>query len=643
LKTIVLVGQHNSGKSTLFDALNDINITPTGATVDYQISEIDVYGETVRIIDLPGIYSLNPTDPAEKITIDYLLNEEYDAIINVVNSTFFSRSLELTIELYEFGKPMIIVLNKIDEAEKNGINIFADKLNEILNTQVVKTNVRFGKGIKNLVNSINELLYKLSKNGEYRNHQIRQLSYTTHLEKCIQEISSQLENIDGFKNGSLRFWAIKSLENPELFPKEINGRLHNLTRHFTEELFTDHGIDNFEIIAYERHHLAMKLSEECSQLTKIIKSTFNDKLDNILLHPIFGNFFLIIFFTIYFVAIFYVGSFLSSLIDKPITDISLSFESLKHTNPFLWYSLNGAYMGFAGVFGIVLPYFLPLVFLTSVFEETEYTSRIAFLLDGFMHKIGLHGKSIIPFIMGFGCSVPAIYATRIIENKRDRILTGILIPFVPCTARIAVIFALAAALAGPIWAIVIFAFVGLVIAISGKIISKLIAKPQGMIMEINDLKLPSLKISLQKTWFKTKEFMKEALIFLVGGSIILGWIEYFGIAKYIDNLFAPLIDFILGLPKELGSTLLFGFFRKELIIVMANQALSVPSISLLPLTTQQIVVFVIFVTLYFPCFTTLVVLWKEFGKKTAIYASIFSMIVSTIAAFLFKMFFELIT
>jgi ferrous iron transport protein B len=293
-------------------------------------------------------------------------------------------------------------------------------------------------------------------------------------------------------------------------------------------------------------------------------------------------------------------------------------------------------MGLAGVLGIVFPYFLPLVFLTSLFEDTGYITRIAFLLDGIMHKIGLHGKSVAPFILGFGCSVPALYSTRMIENKRDRMITGVLVPFVPCTARIAVIFALTAAFAGPVWAIVVFFFVLLVISISSKLMSKLLSKPTGLIMDIPNLKLPSAKISLKRTWYKIKDFTREAFLFLIGGSIVLGWIEYFQVEKYINTLFAPVLTYILGLPEQLGSTLVFGFLRKELIIVMANQAMGVPTLSELPMTLAQIMIFIIFVTLYFPCLATLVVLWKEFGKKTALAASIFSVIVATFSAFLFR-------
>ena len=259
-----------------------------------------------------------------------------------------------------------------------------------------------------------------------------------------------------------------------------------------------------------------------------------------------------------------------------------------------------------------------------------------------MHRIGLHGKSVAAFILGVGCSVPAIYATRTLDSSRDRILTGILIPFVPCSARIAVIFALTAAFAGPLWAVVVFVFVILVIAVNGKILSKFMKKPTGLILEIPQLRVPSIRISFKKTIFKINDFLKEALPFLILGSVLLGWIELFEVSKYIDFVFYPILKYVLGLPDALGSTLVFGFFRKELILVMANQALGVDSLAMLPLTKSQVIVFIIFVTLYFPCFTTFIVIVKEFGTKVGLISAALSIVVATISALIFRIYFIII-
>lgn len=357
------------------------------------------------------------------------------------------------------------------------------------------------------------------------------------------------------------------------------------------------------------------------------------------MHPKLGFLSLPIFFGLMFVTIFYVGNFMTELIEPAFEYLGGLYEPLKGTSLFAWFTVDGAFQGITGAIGIVLPYFLPLVFLTSFFEDTGYLARLAFLIDNSIHKIGLHGKSVAAFIMGVGCSVPAIYATRILESRRDRILTGILIPFVPCSARIAVIFALTAAFAGPLAAVAIFVFVLIVIAVNGKLISKFLKKPTGLILEIPTLRMPPVSLTFRKTWYKIIEFLKEALPFLVAGSIFLGWIEYFEISKYVDIVFAPILNYILDLPEQLGSTLVFGFFRKELILVMANQALGVEKLELLPLTQAQVMTFIAFVTFYFPCFTTFVVIWKEFGSKVAFGSALLSVIVATMSALIFRFYF----
>ncbi|MFA6570123.1 MAG: nucleoside recognition domain-containing protein, partial [Bacteroidota bacterium] len=278
---------------------------------------------------------------------------------------------------------------------------------------------------------------------------------------------------------------------------------------------------------------------------------------------------------------------------------------------------------------------------TSILEDSGYLARMAFLIDGLMHKIGLHGKSVVPFILGFGCSVPALYATRIIDNKNERTITGILIPFIPCSARTSVIFAIAAAFTGPVMALGVYLYVIVIIAINGKILSKFLSQPIGLILEIPSLKQPAAKIIFFKTWMKVRQFYKDAVLFLVGGSILLGWLEYFDISKYVNNFMAPFISFVLGLPKELGSTLVFGFFRKELILVMLTQATGATDIAHLPMSLHQIFVFLIFATLYFPCFTTFVVVIKEFGAKTAMYSAILSLIVASLSAIFFRILFQI--
>ena len=636
VKKIVLVGQPNCGKSSIFNVLSDIKTSTsnfTGTTVSAAESLINVNFETIQLIDLPGTYSLNPTQEEERVTLDYIIHNDIDLIINVIDANSLTRSLELTIELLELGLPMIIALNMIDEAESHGIQIDIPPLEKRLKTKVFPTTAIKGKGVKELVDgAANQLNNKQNIIFEHY--------FTKHIENAIDNIDEKIQ-IYPFPNISSRFIALKAVEYPAILPADVLEPLKEVTAAFEVETRASHNMDGFESISYERHHLAMKISEETMKFVKRGKRLFSEKIDDYLLHPFFGHIFMLAFFFIYFFAIFVVGSGISHLVEGPLDSLGSLLDPIKQSAPIWWFTLNGAYMGIVGILGIVLPYFLPLIFLTVIFEELGYLSRVAFLVDGLFHKIGLHGKSVVPMILGFGCSVPAIYATRIIDNKRDKEITAMLIPFIPCSARIAVIFALTAAFTGPIWSLIVFAFVLLVIAITGKVMSKYSNQAIGLVLEMPRLKMPGLGIVFKKTWYKIKTFLKEATPFLLIGSVVLGWIEYFNIASYLNTFFAPVLHFVLGLPQELGSTLVFGFFRKELILVMMSQALGVSSFSQIHLATSQIIVFIIFVTLYFPCFTTFVVICKEFSWRVGLRTAILSILLATASAFLFRMLFLL--
>jgi len=631
---IVLIGQPNAGKSTVFNVLSDIKAVASnfsGTSVEKFENDITIDGRVFHVIDLPGVYSLNPGDEAEKVTYAYLVGKEIDLVINVVDATQLARGLELTVELIEFGIPMVMALNMWDEAERKGLKIYPEKLEGFLNIPVVTTSALYGKGIKNLMNSC----YKSIYNG---NRSPAKLEYTSHIEENVDKIEKALTETNTLisKNGSPRFYAIKAIENPEVVPETILNSIHDILEPIREDIRQTHKKDGHETISYERHHISMKLMEDTSHFVDRKTVPFREKVDRYLLHPILGYFPLLAFFFLFFTVIYFTGNLLSDLVAVPIEKIPGLYAGLKSNQLFLWFTVDGIYQGLEGAVGIVLPYFLPLIFLMSVFEDTGYLSRMAFMLDGFMHKIGLHGKSVVPFILGFGCSVPAIYGVRIIENKRDRMLTAVLLPFIPCSARTTVILAMTAALTGPLGALFIYFFVIFILAITGKILSLFMGKATGLVMEIPDLKIPSLKVSISKTRMKMKQFLKLAVPFLILGSIAMAWLEYLKINDSINKIFAPVVKGIMGLPEILGSTLVFGFFRKELVLVMTNTAFGVKSIGEIPLSAEQVLVFVVFVTLYFPCFSTFVVMWKEFGKKVVFLSSVLSIVVALIAAFAVK-------
>jgi ferrous iron transport protein B len=550
----------------------------------------------------------------------------------VVDSTMLARSLELTAELLEMERPLVVALNMQDEAEKRGLKIDPEKLERILGVPVVPTSALYGKGVLQLME---RCLKKLAAPCGPQPVP----PYTSHVETLVQKLARALPPGAERRNGSRRFTAIKALENPSILPESVRGAVSSAAASACREIRDFHQRDCFESIAYERHHQAMKWSEAISVFAPRDKIQFRERLDRFLLHPVFGRFFMLAYFLFFFSVIFFAGNLLNGWLGVQLQKLPPLILPIRKFSGLLWLTADGLFQGLAGSLGIVLPYFLPLIFLNSLFEDTGYLSRIAFLLDGLLHRIGLHGKSVAAFILGFGCTAPALYATRILENKRDRFLSAMLLPFIPCSARNAVIFALTAALAGPAWALVIYAYVLLVIGATGRVISLFLPKPGGLIMEIPDLKTPSWRGALVKTGQKLKEFSIQVVPLLLLGSVAMAWLGYLRIGPLIDAFFSPLLRGVLGLPAKLGTTLVFGFFRKELIIVMAGQALGSSSLALLPLTLGQAVVFIVFVTLYFPCFATFVVMWKEFGWKTVCASAALSVLVAAASAYLFKLFF----
>jgi ferrous iron transport protein B len=295
--------------------------------------------------------------------------------------------------------------------------------------------------------------------------------------------------------------------------------------------------------------------------------------------------------------------------------------------------------GIGGGVAIVLPYFLPLLLLSAFLEEVGYLARAGFLLDTFMHRIGLHGKSVSPLILGFGCNVPALMATRILESRRDRILTSLLIPFIPCSARTTLILALVAFFLGPWWALGFYVLNILLVAALSRVLSWVMKdESPGLILEIPSLKLPTFKNIVLKVWIQLKSFLQLAWPLLIAGSVVLGLIQSFHGDAVINAGLAPLVNKVLGLPRELGVTLIFGFLRKELSLLMMLQALGVDYAQVMSvLTRQQIVVFTAFVSLFIPCLSTFVVLWKESGKKVAFVSAGLSLGVAMVVSLLVRL------
>jgi ferrous iron transport protein B len=276
---------------------------------------------------------------------------------------------------------------------------------------------------------------------------------------------------------------------------------------------------------------------------------------------------------------------------------------------------QGLVTGVAGGVAIVLPYLLPFLVGLALLEDTGYLPRMAYILDGFMHRLGLHGKSVLPLILGYGCSVPAIMSTRILESKNDRRITATLAAFIPCSARTVVIFGLVAAYLGPLWALGVYILNLLFVVVLGNVLARRVkGRSPGLILEIPDLSLPSPGTLAAKTWLTLKEFITIAWPLLIASSVVLGLLELIHADGFLNAVFSPLTVGILGLPAVVGMTLVFGIMRKELTLVMLVQALGTSDPSTV-MTTGQLLTFTLFVVFYVPCIATIAVMAKELGWK----------------------------
>ncbi|HBY56524.1 MAG TPA: ferrous iron transport protein B [Candidatus Atribacteria bacterium] len=627
---IALMGQPNSGKSTIFNHVAGYKAVTSnfpGKTVEYTLTKFNLFGQTVELVDLPGTYSLTSFDLAELEARKYLLKGNVDVIINVMDASLLSRSLELTLQLLELKLPMVICLNMIDEAERKGIKIDIEKLSKILGVPVVPAIALKGKGVK-------ELFSVAYKTGEEKRIG-KTLNFSKNVEEVIEQLSTQIKKKEIAQefNVPIRFLALKYLENDSYFIKNFKNtekNIFNKINYFQNLLREVHGRPPDVVISSERHHLSMNIYESIVSLTRPHTSLI-DYLDNILMHPIFGYVFLAFILYLFFNLVFTVGKMVEEhLLDYfyriiPLIERSIDSETL------LFSVISGIIQGLAGGIAIVLPYLFPFLFGLAILEDLGYLPRIAFLLDVFLHKIGLHGKAIIPFMLGYGCTVPAIMATRILESERDRFITSVLATMIPCAARMTIIFALVAFYINPQAALAIYILNIIVVIISGKILSRLLPEvTPGMILEIPTYHIPSLKVVLAKTWLRMKEFIFVAWPLLIAGSTILSLLQYYKADTFINNFFSPLTT-LLGLPLLVGTTLIFGILRKELSMLMLIQAIGTSNIATV-MSVTQIMTFTIFIIFYIPCVATIAVLWREIGTKRTLFTISFTFVIAIVLA-----------
>lgn len=541
---IALVGNPNSGKTTLFNLLTGMNAKIgnwPGVTIEKKTGTIK--NTDYEITDLPGIYSLSPYSQEEDISRKFVFEEKPDVIINIVDSTSLERSLYLTTQLLELDIKVIVALNMADVLEKRGINLNINKLEEMLGAKVLKISALKGTGIEDLIDEI-----KITKRIEAT------LIYDINIENSINQIKSVLPRDVSHK----RFIAVKLLENDERFSSLSTTDI----RKISNEVIKNYNTDLEEIIATGRYNFIEDVKEKT--LTKTKQSeTISDKLDKVFLNkwlafPIF----VIIMFLVYYLSVGVVGSFtvdwVAGMMDNFGEAVGVFFESIGTSEWVNSLVVDGIIAGVGAVLGFI-PQLIILFICISILETTGYMSRIALLLDKFFRKIGLSGKSLIPFIVGSGCSVPGIMGTRIIENQDEREMTTILTPFIPCSAKLPIISLFSGYFFGKnscLVSVSLYFLAIIIIIISALIMKKLVYKNTSStyISELPEYKLPIIKYVAKDVFDKVTSFIKRAGSVILICSIIIWFLLSF------STSFEYGVDVEDSILAQIGKTISWFFY-----------------------------------------------------------------------------------
>ncbi len=628
-----LVGQPNCGKSTLFNQVAGYRAETgnfAGTTVTFTETRLRILGDVVELVDLPGTYTLLGTNPAERVVLDYLITKPVDAILNVIDATHLVQGLTLTLELMELGRPMVLAINMMDEASRQGLKIDGEALGKLLGIPVLPMIASRGQGVRETFTET----WKAAREKTIA----AILPFKPDIEESIAIIKEILAR--GEFPVSRRALAIKLLEgDPELsarlggeyknLPNEVQAQLDSLCHQSSRQAVW--------LIATERQRIARELQEKVTIQGKAYLS-IRDRLDDYLLHPFWGYVFLLIIISLFFEIVYGVGHLLEGPLLNFFNNLTSLVLSRMGTTGLLSQLAAGAIQGISGGVAIVLPYLVPFLIGLGFLEDIGYLTRIAFLMDALMHRMGLHGKAIVPFILGYGCSVPAVMSTRIMEDKRDRFLSAALATMIPCAARLSVIFGLVAFYLGPWPAVGIFFYNLIVITITGRIISSFMPEDSpGLIIEMPVYRIPTLRTVTSKAWFRVREFIFEAWPVLIVGSIVLAAMNHFSITPWFDQLFRP-FTWALGMPSAVGTPLIFGVFRKELSLLMLAQAFGTTNFAHV-LTPEQMIVFTVFVVFYIPCLATMVTIKNELGWKNMALISALSILVALLAALFLRLIF----
>jgi ferrous iron transport protein B len=654
---IAIVGQPNSGKSTFFNSLTNFKVNTAnyaGTTVNYHITSVIVKNYEIELIDLPGIYSFGYSDLAEKVTFEILTKEKIDGIIQVIETPAFAHSLVLTMDLLTLDIPLVIALNMIDEASSKGVFINSELLEYLFNVPVIETIASKGyncyKTVFRIINEIEKLHNRNFKDNCDINNNVNNLDNNlVALENYVSKGVLQVEELK---------YLVKEYKN--IWRNLIEDVFRSTNCHIKDCKLMPACLMNIEKIELQNQNYLnyyIKVRNELLKIKSFIirnindfvitydkpKPTLDDILDKLVLHNIWGYVLLSLILLITFGLVFFVGSklgdFVESIADRFWNLLGINFIIDFLTNNSLGFIsplIRGLVDGINGGIGIVLPYLIPLVLFISILEDSGYIPRMVYLFDNILRKFGFSGKSILAFILGYGCNVTAIMSLRNLTSFSERVLAGIVIPLIPCSARTVVIMALVTAYLGPIWGLSMYLFSLFTLSIVLLIIQRFSnLKYPTLIMHIPSYRFPTLKSLILKTYLKIKSFFYNALPVLIFGTILLNYLAYFNLQDVINKALSLLTVNLLGLPEVVGLPLIFGVLAKEYALALLYTALKTENV-LSVMTIPQVLVFTVFVMLYTPCISTIATQIKEIGAKYTFYSVVLSLFIAVFVSTIVK-------
>lgn len=643
---LALVGNQNCGKTTLFNQLTGSNQHVgnfPGVTVEHKIGQV-IGHKDYELVDLPGIYSIRPYSGEEKVARDFIIDRKPDAIINIVDATNIERNLYLTLQLIEMGKPMVLALNMMDELLGNHGSVDVAKLSERLGIPVVPIAAAKNDGV-------DELMRVVAETAEKR-HKPRRTDFCSAgpVHRCIHTVSHVVEDHADKIGVPSRFAATRAIEDDQeiISSLKLSDNELELIGHAVLEMENEGGLDRNAALAEMRYSFIESVCADCvvkaQESREMLRSV---KIDKVLTHKYLAiPAFIAIMAFIFWMTFDVIGQRLSDLLALGIDELTQIVDAALTA-----YGLNPVVQSlvidgiFAGVGSMLsfLPIIVVLFFFLAILEDTGYMSRVAFVMDKLLRRIGLSGRSFVPMLIGFGCSVPAIMATRTLSSERDRKMTMLLVPFMSCSAKIPIYSVFTAAFFPGHGALVmtsLYVFGMIVGIIAAKILSKtaFTGKPVPFVMELPNYRMPSLKSVLLLMWEKAWDFIRRAFTVIFAATIVIWFLQTFDVRLNVvpqgstDSLLAIIGTWLAPIFAPLGfgdwrvaTALVTGLMAKEAVIstlgVLMGVGADVGSAVVGGLFTMPAAVsFLVFCLLYTPCVAALAALRRELnsGVKTVL-------------------------